>query len=185
MYLRILFFTVIGLISCTTKVVEDVQPLIIGLDTVEKQIAFLESIGSVDQEVRRADIAAIESYGYESQEHIKTRNTMLAADASNLVKIEAYIRHHGHPEIMVHGEKACMIPWLIAYHAPDDFASKRKNYAFLNKAYRSGDLDVSSLITYMEKMHELKFGQKINWWREFSSSEKLETLKRALDLLAF
>ena len=182
MTIRISFLMLLLVFACKEKVSVEVTSLISTLDTTEKQIAFLNEIANKDQEVRQADIAAIENYGLNSKEHKASLQRMLEADSENLAKIQEYLRQYGHPKIMTHGERESMVPWLIVYHAPGGFNPKKQNFTNLLEGYINGDLDGGSLLTLMEKMHVEKFNQDVEWSKPLSDNEKIETLIRAMEL---
>ncbi len=182
MSLKTSFLFLLLVFACQEKTSEDIVALIKGLDTAEKQMAFLRTIANNDQEVRRADIAAIEGYGQNSKEHKASTQTMLAVDADNLIKIQEYLNQYGHPTVMTHGERESLVPWLVTYHASGGFGPKMKIFPFLLKGYKSGDLDSSSLVTILEKMHIEKFGNSVEWYRSMTDAEKIELLMTAMDL---
>lgn len=182
MSLRSSFLLLFLVFACQEKTSEDDVALIRSLDTAEKQMEFLSTIANKDQEVRHADITAIENYGQNSKEHKATTQNMLAVDADNLAKIQEYLNQHGHPTVMTHGERESLVPWLVTYHASGGFGPKMKIFPFLLKGYKGGDLDSSSLVTILEKMHIEKFGKSVEWYRSMTDAEKIELLMTSMDL---
>ena len=96
------------------------------LETVELQVAYLEQLYEWDQQVRHTVDEQIQTYGFNSPEHLQAAQDMVAVDNLNQAKLEAFFAAYGHPKLAIHGKSACGIPWIdscsvkIALLAPEE-----------------------------------------------------------------
>ncbi|MGY3791798.1 hypothetical protein [Aquimarina sp. 433] len=120
---------------------------------------FLEEIRISNQKSRN-NIIHIESvYGYNSKERSKALQEKIIADKINLQKIELYLEKYGHPSAEIHGELAAKTPYIILYHC-SNLESKQKNFEYLYKAYKKGDLRANSFAMFLSSYYNDQFDEK-------------------------
>jgi len=180
LWLLIYFF-----LSCQSNEsgLADIAKEVAALTSQEKQILFLENIYAEDQAARQNNTAVQKQFGYHSEEHLVSLSKMNEIDELNLQKIEAYLKTYGHPKIDVHGYKACEAPWLVVHHHHDGISPRRRNFHYIYRATLDGDLENRALIFYLNRMYDIKFGQRIEWTRPYREEEELDTLIKSLDLI--
>lgn len=125
----------------------------------DERRVFLEEIRISNQKSRN-NIMHIESvYGYNSKERSKALQEKIIADKINLQKIELYLEKYGHPSAEVHGELAAKTPYIILYHC-SNLESKQKNFEYLYKAYKKGDLRPNSFAMFLSSYYNDQFDEK-------------------------
>lgn len=152
------------------------------LNTIEKQRQYLIDIYRLDQEVRKDEKRMVESHGLDRPEHRNSFHTMDKADKTNLLKVEYYLKKYGHPSKKTHGQDACSAPWIVIHHSGSDTAPRRRNFKYIYRAFKNGDIDDGAITFYLNRMYQIKFGQRIKWNRPYRVEEELDTLYRALSL---
>lgn len=182
------FYIVIALFSLTACNLnptekEQIAQEINALQTHAQQSKYLVDIGTLDQKVRNVSTQMLEQHGYTSTEHQQANKIMMQTDIENLARIEAYLKKYGHPTLSEHGKEACGTPWLVIHHAIGGIEPRKRNFKYLYKAYQSGDINDSAYTFYLNRMHKIQFGKRIEWNRTFRVEEELDTLYKALDLI--
>ncbi|MEM6378405.1 MAG: DUF6624 domain-containing protein [Bacteroidota bacterium] len=152
------------------------------LETVELQVAYLEQLYEWDQQVRHTVDEQIQTYGFNSPEHLQAAQDMVAVDNLNLAKIEAFFAAYGHPKLAIHGKSACGIPWMIIHHAQRETAPRHRLFPVLYQAYVEGDIEGDDLAFYLNRMHQMYLGYRIQWEGAYRVEQELDTLFKALRL---
>lgn len=168
--------------GCKVDKQVEISKEVSALNTPELQSNFLNEIQNLDQEVRSKEGKALQEFGYNSAEHQLAVRQMIETDDENLLKIEAYLNAYGHPIKKVHGADACYTPYLVIHHASGGDAPRRRNFKYLYRAYKNGDLDASPYSLYLNRLYFINFRKKINWNRPYRVEEELDTLYLALEL---
>ncbi|GAA0715741.1 hypothetical protein GCM10009430_10590 [Aquimarina litoralis] len=162
--IRILFCLVILFtisIGCGQKDVinPDLVKDIIALHSDEEKRIFLEEMRISNQKLRN-NIKHIESvYGYNSKERSKALREKIKEDKINLQKIELYLEKYGHPSPELHGELAVKTPYIILYDC-SNLESKQKNFEYLYRAYKKGDLMPNSFAMFLSSYYNDQFDEK-------------------------
>lgn len=168
--------TALLLISCDTDNDQKLK-----LDTVEKQIAFLEEINDRDQTARKNAQQIERQYGYDSDELRQANQKMSNADQENIKLIKAYLNQYGHPNLQEHGENATHAPWIVMHHSPH-LSDRYDYFPYLYKNFISGDIDDGEYTFFLNRMYIMRYGERISWDRPFRVAEELDTLYSALEL---
>lgn len=171
-----------GCINIEQKGINDCFDRVEKLTDRRKQWIFLDSIGKLDQRVRQEEIAALQLYGYDSEEHKNAMTRMVETDASNLACIEAYLERYGHPTLSSHGLDCSAVPGLVIHHAPGGLESRVRNFKYLYQGYLDRDVYEEDLIMVLNRAYQLKYGERIEWDRPYRSEEELDTLIQSLGL---
>ena len=163
---------------------KDVSRKVKALETLQSQTEFLEKIYDDDQRIRYERTKILQEFGYESLEYKESGEIMIKMDNENLVKIEAFLSIHGHPEKKKHGEKAAGTPWLVIHHSPGPggFEIRKRNFNFIYNAFISGDIDGGAFTFYLNRMYQLKFGSRLRLESPFKESFEIDTLINAMGL---
>lgn len=166
-----------------TDTMKQIDQEIASLTIVEKQTQFLEDIFSKDQEVRHFETEQLEKFGHDSKEHQLAVQKWMEADEQNLLKIEAYLKTYGHPILKKHGKNAFRTPFIVIHHAQGGVEPRKRNFPYLFKAYKQGDLDGEELSFFLNRMYDKQFGRRIKWDKPYRLEEELDTLFKSLDLV--
>ncbi len=152
------------------------------LNTLEAQTAFLEAIYDEDQGVRREKTDITILIDRESEVFKAKRQESIALNKELLAKVEAYLAVHGHPSLSKHSEKAAMTPWIVIHHAYEDIAPRRRNFQYLYRATKTGDLDSGKLAFYLNRYYDRQFGHRMQLKNPFREEFEIDTLIRSLNL---
>ncbi|WP_299894368.1 hypothetical protein [uncultured Aquimarina sp.] len=182
----IFFVLILACSSCKERGVsseEDFVKEVKSLSTIDLQKEFLEKIYDLDQGTR-TDLPDIEiKYGFDSAEMKEAYEKMNAMDMDNIQKIELYLQQYGHPTIVGHGKKAAMTPWIVIHHSENNI-SRERNFKYLYDAYKNGDLRSGSFSFYLERMHQIKFGNRFTLPNPYKEEQLIDSLITRLNLVA-
>lgn len=181
--MKVLFYYLFffGVIACTNNQPQDHQVIIKNLTDVEEQSSFLIKVANDDQAVRKNNNDAIQTYGYNSIEHLETVKQFKKVDSINFLLIKEYLDVYGYPTLDDHGEEAVIAPWIIMQHFVD--LSDRQAYAkYLLNAFKKGDIGGDKLTFFLNRSYDFMYGGMMKWGRPYSEEEELDTLLKSLNL---
>ena len=153
-----------------------------GLDTPEKQKAFLEVIWNADQKVRADETTSLQQFGYKSIEHQEAILMMQSVDKINLKKIEWYLELYGHPSLAKHGRKACKTPWVVIHHSSSAFDARTRNFKYLYRAWQNKDIDGGQFTSYLNWFYQYENGNRLDLKSPYTEEFEIDTLLKLLDL---
>lgn len=183
--LKILTALLVLLIGCRQKGntdIVDISKEISQLSTAEEREQYLINIYDVDQEVRgdRGNKILLEK-GNMSKEYQKHTKEMMETDYQNLAKVEAYLKLYGHPSKLEMSWKAVLTPWLVIHHA-SDYEPRVRNFEYLYNAYENENLDEGKFSTFLARMYERKFGERLDMGGPYLEKDKIAIMIDKLEL---
>lgn len=140
------------------------------LSTVQAKKQWLEQILRDDQRVR----------GQEALQNPDWIQVQWTQDSLNLVKIEAYLSHYGHPRRAEVGD-AADAPWTVIHHA-QGYAVRDRHFEMLYEAYLNGDINYTAISFYLDRMYEIQFGERLPITGKYTPEYKIEQLTEGLGL---
>ncbi len=139
------------------------------LQSTEDHKVFLEDIFEKDQYYRRKSGEIIQTYGYESPEHLQNSTNLDKLDSINLSIIEQYLVKFGYPNKELVGEIAAYAPWAVIHHS-GLYDERVRNYNYIKTAFDNGNIDQGSFMMYLDRTYLSKTGNSYD--RENSGSEE-------------
>lgn len=140
------------------------------LSTAHARKVWLEQILHDDQRVR----------GQDAKKHHDWIRTQLKQDSINLAKVESYLSHYGHPKRAEVGN-AADAPWMVIHHA-QGYAVRDRYFEMLYEAYLNGDINYTAISFFLDRMHEMKFGERLSITGKYRPEYKIEQLTKGLGL---
>lgn len=152
------------------------------LETDDDKRKFLETLFELDQEVRGEQGSEIMlQYGMDSNEYRDYIQSQINQDAINLIKVERYIAHYGHPKKSKLGEIAALTPWAVIHHA-QGYAARENNFEILYQAYLEGDIDDGKFSMFLGRMYYIRNGKRFEMESPYRSDDEINQLIRELNM---
>lgn len=151
------------------------------LSTDESKTAYLEAILEIDQKVRIDEDTVLIKYGHDSKEHKAQWDLIRQTDQLNLQKVELYLATYGYPKKGIQSREALTAPYMVIHHQPNN-GSRKKNFHYLYKAYKDGDLNSGSFAFFLNRFHATEFGHRLELKSPFREDFEIDTLIKALKL---
>lgn len=162
--------------------VEDLDSLIVSLDTQEKKEQFLADLHDKDQDVRNTDreneILKRNNYNTRSQEYQEYVERGIYVDAINFQKIKKYLEIHNYPTFKPNNDNSISAIRLICLH--QSFDKQLELFPYLYNAYNDGYLNSERFSFLLNKMHIMKYGESHP--HAISYEENIEQLLEKLQL---
>lgn len=152
------------------------------LDTIPKQIEFLQSMRTADQSVRKHETRMITVHGYDSPEFNQAWEAIKKTDEKNLTALREYIALWGHPSRAEHGDTITGVPWLVVHHSPNKENARREFFPVLYAAYQAGDISADELSFFLNRLYNIEKGHRIRWNRPFDAEQEIDTVMQVLGL---
>lgn len=175
------------LLGCKDKEREvmtyEIEDVIEHLTSIEKKRLFLEKVYEDDQNVRSSETLQdiITNHGNNSPEHIAYTKKQNKQDHINLEKIERYLNKFGHPDKASFSENAVLVPWIVIHHSTT-YEVRERNFKYLYKAYKKGDLSVNRLSFFLDRMYRIKFGERLDMGSSYKEVDKITLIINTLNI---
>ncbi|MFK7807525.1 MAG: hypothetical protein AB8F74_06925 [Saprospiraceae bacterium] len=150
------------------------------LKTNDEKTAYLENIHLLDQKVRTDEDTVLATYGHGSKEYKDHWKFINQTDELNLAKVEAYLAAFGHPKKSELSDQAVHTPYIVIHHQ-STAEPRRRNFQYLEDAYKSGDLDSGAFAFYLNRFYEFEFGHRLEMKNPFTEEIEIDTLVKALN----
>lgn len=161
---------------------QDFQAEIEKLKSPSQKGIYLEKILRTDQKVKKEETKTIQTTGYDSKEHKAIRHKSLQTDNINFAKIEQFLNTHGYPIDSREGIEAAATPLYIIHHN-DDLEYRNRLFPMLHQAFLSGEIQEREMALYLNRSHELKFGNVLTIPNPFTRAAQIDSLISRLELL--
>ncbi|MBG6133456.1 hypothetical protein IWQ47_004866 [Aquimarina sp. EL_43] len=162
--------------------IEDLDSLILSLDTQEKKEQFLIDLHDKDQDVRNSDreheILKRNNYNTQSQQYQEFVERCIYTDAINFKKIKKYLEIHRYPIFKPKHDNSISAIRLICLH--QSFDKQLELFPYLYKAYNDGFINSERFSFLLNKMHIMKYGESHP--HAISYEENVEQLLEKLQL---
>ena len=149
--------------ACTenrSKSIEVFCADILDLNSDEEKIFFLTAIWDSDQIVRQ------------SRKRV-SQDSMQKVDRLNLQKIECYIYNFEYPS-KDWNYKANLAPWVVLHHSGK--LKKKEHFSWLEDAYRSGELKEKYFVTFLDRLHFMEKGERLDIGTSYENKDRIERL---------
>ncbi len=152
------------------------------LKTNKDKQKYLEKIFEDDQKFRQGQSSNLWArYGTDSPQFVEYREALNYRDSINLVKVETYFEYFGHPLKVDVGDLASQVPYLVIHHS-NSYEDRERNFPILFDAYNSGILEEEDFAFYLNRMHEMKFGDLLIPKGHYKEKDKIDEIIDKLDL---
>ncbi|HFA50805.1 MAG TPA: hypothetical protein ENJ95_17495 [Bacteroidetes bacterium] len=151
------------------------------LNTDHKLKLYWENINRLDQLYRKKESAIVQQYGHGSKEYKDIWEQINKTDEINLLKTEKLLAKYGHPKKDSLGRKAAYTPFIVIHHS-NSYEAKERNFPYLYRAYKNGDLDDDGFSFYLNRMYSMKFGERMTVGGVYREEERIAELIEKLGL---
>ena len=156
---------IVILLSCNKESnepqTEDLDSLIISLNTQEKKEKFLIDLYNKDQDVRNSDreheVLKRNNYKTQSQEYQEFVERRMYTDDINFKKIKRYLEIYRYPTFKPKHNNSTSAIRLICLH--QSFNKQLELFPYLYKAYNDGLINSERFSFLLNKMHIHKYGE--------------------------
>lgn len=160
---------------------EDFKSEIDELKSPSQRGIYLEKILRTDQKIKKEETKIIQTTGYNSKEHKTIRQKSLQTDNINFPKVEQYLKTHGYPIANREGIEAAATPLYIIHHN-NDIAYRNNLFPILYQAFLRNDIQDREMALYLNRSHELKFGNVLTIPNPFTRAAQIDSLIKRLEL---
>jgi len=102
-------------------------------------------------------------------------------DSLNLIKVEAYLKYWTYPNKSDFDLKERQSLITVIHHIAD-VEVKEKYFPIFYKAFKEGKIRGTSFTFYLQRWHDMKFGERVEFDRPFTEEEELAKLYDNLKL---
>ena len=146
-----------------------------------QKIAFLRTIMTEDQLVRKAETDALEQYGYDSPEHRATKTEIMNTDALNVAKINAFTDAFGPPDQNSVGRMQTEATWYAVHHSPD-VETRQRHFELMRDAWKDGLLSGGMYTMYLQRWCEMETGDRVLMEGGYTNEEEIAALYEKLGI---
>ena len=161
---------------------EDFKEEIDALKSNSQRAIYLEKIFRTDQKVRNDEKKAIQNFGYDSKERKEASHKFKQTDYINFAKIEQFLKTHDYPNENREGMEAAAAPFYVIHHS-GDLDYRNRHFKVLYEAYKRGDIQDGQMALFLNRSHEMKFGEMFNMPNPFTREAQIDSLIKRLELL--
>lgn len=151
-------------------------------NSVESQTTYLNEILQTHNEAKEKARLANKKYGYKSKTHIMAERKKAAINKENVLKIEQFIKHNGHPTQKLHGSKLADLPYTIFIASPKSKKIILRNLSYINAAWEKKSISNRTYIYYLQSLHWSIYKQKLSLNNPFTEKQELESLMAKLKI---
>ncbi|WP_109098722.1 hypothetical protein [Aquimarina sp. AU58] len=165
---------------------EDLDSLMLSLDTQEKKEQFLIDLYDEDQDVRNSDreheILKRNNYDMNSYEYQEHMDRMIYVDSINFIKAKKYLETHGYPTFKLDDYRISGAIELICMHQPT-YEKQLELFPYLYQAYKDNLITADNFSFLLNNMHRHKFDKSHP--HAISNEENIKQLLEILELGEF
>lgn len=132
-------------------------------------------IFNLDQNIRINNNAELDIDSKAEEMYYKKMDSI---DRLNYRRIDLYLNTFGYPQKDSVSSNAAAAPWLVIHHS--NLNSRLKFFETLQKAYKSGDIDVIQYDLYLGRTYQMKFKKYPKWDGPYKPENKVEWLIKEL-----
>ena len=151
------------------------------LVTDHSKIAFLRVVLTEDQRVRQEETAALEQYGYQSDQHRAATNEIVNLDALNLAKVNAFKEAYGMPGLNSVGRMQADATWSTVHHSPD-LETRRDYFEFMRHTWQQELISGSMYTMYLQRWCEMETGDRVMMEGAYTDEEEIKALYEKLGI---
>lgn len=150
-------------LSCNKKSrLENLDSLILSLDTQVKKEQFLIDLHDLDQDARnperKHEILKRNDYDINSYEYKEYMDRMWYIDVANFNNIKRYLEIHGYPTFKPKSNKVNSVIRLICMHQ-STYQKQLVLFPYLHKAYEDSLISSEGFSFLLNNMHRHKYGK--------------------------
>ena len=152
------------------------------LQTNQDKKRYLERVGQSNNMFRGNELTKIIiKHGEDSDAHKAFLENQEKLVKENVERMEAYVATFGYPKKEDVGKLAIGTPITIINYS-EDYDIKKKYFPYFYEAYTNREIDEDVMFLYLDRMHKMRTGEKLNLDKPTPAKEKIKLLITRLHL---